>query len=187
MSMLSFSFFSIHSEFLDIWDVDMVKRKEQINKQQHHTGFYNSDNLIVRRGQEFQVKITFNRPYKPAEDQFAVEFVIGEHSALCPYVDPNYPRTVMPLLLCHYCGITVAFCSAWLTLRISAVWPRLQSCVQQRHLHSRLPLQRTSELLARPHHKHLRQHGHHGNHPQGRLHCGKVPHVRRCDDTVRDP
>lgn len=80
--------FSFFSEFLDIWDVDMVKSKEQINKQQHHTGFYNSDYLIVRRGQEFQVKITFNRPYKPAEDKFAVEFVIGEHRALRPYVDP---------------------------------------------------------------------------------------------------
>lgn len=57
----------------------MVKKKEEVNKQQHNTRFYNSDYLIVRRGQEFQVKITFNRPYKPAEDQFAVEFVIGEH------------------------------------------------------------------------------------------------------------
>uniref|UniRef100_A0A8C5HXV3 protein-glutamine gamma-glutamyltransferase n=1 Tax=Gouania willdenowi TaxID=441366 RepID=A0A8C5HXV3_GOUWI len=39
--------------------------------------FFNSDNLIVRRGQEFQVKVTFNRPYKPAKDKFALEFVIG--------------------------------------------------------------------------------------------------------------
>ncbi|KAM9335430.1 LOW QUALITY PROTEIN: coagulation factor XIII A chain-like [Symphorus nematophorus] len=65
------------TEFLDIWGVDMVKRPEEINKKQHHTMLYNSDYLIVRRGQEFQIKITFNRPYKPAEDKFAVEFSIG--------------------------------------------------------------------------------------------------------------
>uniref|UniRef100_A0A671W2Y6 protein-glutamine gamma-glutamyltransferase n=1 Tax=Sparus aurata TaxID=8175 RepID=A0A671W2Y6_SPAAU len=68
---------SVHSEFLDIVDVDMMRMPNEINKTQHHTTFYNSDSLIVRRGQEFQVKITFNRPYKPASDKFAVEFVIG--------------------------------------------------------------------------------------------------------------
>lgn len=58
----------------------MMRGKKEINKQQHHTDFYSSDYLIVRRGQEFQVKISFNRPYKPAEDKFALEFVIGEQS-----------------------------------------------------------------------------------------------------------
>lgn len=71
---------SVHSEYLDISDVDMMKGSDEINKQQHHTKFYNSDYLIVRRGQEFQVKITFSRPYNPAEDKFALEFVIGEQS-----------------------------------------------------------------------------------------------------------
>ncbi|KAM9425144.1 coagulation factor XIII A chain [Pholidichthys leucotaenia] len=65
------------TEFLDIWDVDMMKGPDQSNKMQHHTRLYHSDYLIVRRGQEFEVKITFSRPYNPAEDKFAVEFVIG--------------------------------------------------------------------------------------------------------------
>lgn len=77
-----FLFFSVHSEFLDIWDVNMIKRPDEINRKQHHTVLYNSDNLIVRRGQEFQIKITFNRPYKPAEDKFALEFAIGEPSIM---------------------------------------------------------------------------------------------------------
>ncbi|MEQ2211680.1 hypothetical protein XENOCAPTIV_011929 [Xenoophorus captivus] len=64
--------------FLDIWDVDMMKGQNESNKIDHHTNLYHSDNLIVRRGQEFQVKITFNRPYKPNEDKIAVEFVIGK-------------------------------------------------------------------------------------------------------------
>uniref|UniRef100_A0A672FYC6 protein-glutamine gamma-glutamyltransferase n=1 Tax=Salarias fasciatus TaxID=181472 RepID=A0A672FYC6_SALFA len=63
--------------FLDISGVDMVKNPDEKNKVEHHTALFQSDKLIVRRGQEFQVKITFNRAYKPAEDKFAVEFVIG--------------------------------------------------------------------------------------------------------------
>lgn len=65
------------TEFLDIWEVDMMKRPNEINKTQHKTMLYNSDFLIVRRGQEFEVKVTFNRPYKPSSDKFALEFVIG--------------------------------------------------------------------------------------------------------------
>lgn len=70
--------FLVHLEYLDIWDVDMMKRPDESNKMDHHTMLYNSDYLIVRRGQEFQVKIAFNRPYKPAEDKIALEFIIGE-------------------------------------------------------------------------------------------------------------
>lgn len=66
------------SDFLDIYNVDVLKRPQEVNKQEHHTHLYSSDFLIVRRAQEFQIKITFDRPYKPAEDKFAVEFVIGE-------------------------------------------------------------------------------------------------------------
>lgn len=78
-SLVSFCLFTpVLPEYLDISDVDMVRNREGSNKQQHHTDFYNSDALIVRRGQEFQIKIIFNRPYKPTEDKFALEFVIGE-------------------------------------------------------------------------------------------------------------
>uniref|UniRef100_A0A8D3A519 protein-glutamine gamma-glutamyltransferase n=1 Tax=Scophthalmus maximus TaxID=52904 RepID=A0A8D3A519_SCOMX len=65
------------TEYLDIFDVDMMRRPDESNKMQHHTAFYSSDQLVVRRGQEFQVNITFNRPYDPARDKIAVEFVIG--------------------------------------------------------------------------------------------------------------
>ncbi|KAM3842419.1 coagulation factor XIII A chain [Diretmus argenteus] len=65
------------TEFLDIWDVNMLRRSDEINKVEHHTYLYNSDQLVVRRGQEFQIQITFSRPYNPSQDKFAVEFVIG--------------------------------------------------------------------------------------------------------------
>lgn len=65
------------TEFLDISDVDMMRRPDEVNKTRHNTMLFNSDFLIVRRGLEFEVKIQFNRPYKPNTDKFALEFVIG--------------------------------------------------------------------------------------------------------------
>ncbi|KAL0970145.1 hypothetical protein UPYG_G00237770 [Umbra pygmaea] len=65
------------NEFLDITNVDMLRGKNDVNKPQHNSQMYANDSLIVRRGQEFQIKVTFDRPYKPTKDQFAVEFVIG--------------------------------------------------------------------------------------------------------------
>uniref|UniRef100_A0AAY4CDG8 protein-glutamine gamma-glutamyltransferase n=1 Tax=Denticeps clupeoides TaxID=299321 RepID=A0AAY4CDG8_9TELE len=65
------------ADYLDVWDVNMLKEPEEVNKQQHHTDRYANEGLIVRRGQEFQISITFNRPHDPSKDQFALEFVIG--------------------------------------------------------------------------------------------------------------
>ncbi|KAM9718345.1 coagulation factor XIII A chain [Menidia menidia] len=65
------------TDFLDIWDVDMMKRPDQSNKMEHHTAPFHSDLLVVRRGQEFRVSVTFSRPYRPDHDKFALEFVIG--------------------------------------------------------------------------------------------------------------
>ncbi|XP_036406645.1 coagulation factor XIII A chain [Megalops cyprinoides] len=65
------------TEYLDIWDVNMLSRPDEMNKQEHHTDLFSSSLLIVRRGQEFQIRITFDRAYNPSKDQFLVEFVIG--------------------------------------------------------------------------------------------------------------
>ncbi|KAL4634941.1 coagulation factor XIII A chain-like [Arapaima gigas] len=46
-------------------------------KREHHTDMFSNTNLIVRRGQQFQISIIFNRPYDPTEDQFYLEFRIG--------------------------------------------------------------------------------------------------------------
>ncbi|XP_030194376.1 coagulation factor XIII A chain [Gadus morhua] len=78
------------AEYLDISKVDMMKNRAEINHQQHHTDRFNTNFLIVRRGQEFQVKITFNRPYDADKDKFAVEFGIGP--------SPQFSkRTYMPV------------------------------------------------------------------------------------------
>lgn len=50
---------------------------QSINKPNHYTTAYNTENLVVRRGQEFIIRVTFNRTLSPADD-FQLEFLIGE-------------------------------------------------------------------------------------------------------------
>ncbi|KAA8579884.1 hypothetical protein FQN60_006977, partial [Etheostoma spectabile] len=61
--------------YLSVQKVDMCQK---INEPQHRTGAYDTPNLVVRRGQEFQVKVTFNRPLAERDD-FQLEFLIGEN------------------------------------------------------------------------------------------------------------
>ncbi|XP_035854944.1 coagulation factor XIII A chain-like isoform X2 [Sander lucioperca] len=60
--------------YLSVQKVDMC---QQTNELQHQTASYNTPNLVVRRGQEFLVRVTFNRPLEQSDD-FQLEFLIGE-------------------------------------------------------------------------------------------------------------
>uniref|UniRef100_A0A8C9YM72 Transglutaminase-like domain-containing protein n=2 Tax=Sander lucioperca TaxID=283035 RepID=A0A8C9YM72_SANLU len=51
---------------------------QQINELQHNTAAFDNPNLVVRRGQEFLVRVTFNRPLAQNDD-FQLEFLIGEN------------------------------------------------------------------------------------------------------------
>ncbi|XP_040921592.1 coagulation factor XIII A chain-like [Toxotes jaculatrix] len=58
---------------LVVQNVDMC---QQINKPNHFTSAYDIQNLVVRRGLEFLVRVTFSRPLTPGDD-FQLEFLIG--------------------------------------------------------------------------------------------------------------
>uniref|UniRef100_A0A8C9YM74 Transglutaminase-like domain-containing protein n=1 Tax=Sander lucioperca TaxID=283035 RepID=A0A8C9YM74_SANLU len=60
---------------LSVQNVDMC---QQINELQHNTAAFDNPNLVVRRGQEFLVRVTFNRPLAQNDD-FQLEFLIGEN------------------------------------------------------------------------------------------------------------
>nr|XP_020511687.1 coagulation factor XIII A chain-like [Labrus bergylta] len=60
---------------LSVVKVDMC---QSINKPNHYTVAYDIKNLVVRRGKQFIIRITFNRPIVK-EDDFQVEFVIGSN------------------------------------------------------------------------------------------------------------
>ncbi|TDG96376.1 hypothetical protein EPR50_G00240520 [Perca flavescens] len=59
--------------YLSVQNVDMC---QQINEPQHNTVAFDTPNLVVRRGQQFLVKVTFNRPLAQSDD-FQLEFLIG--------------------------------------------------------------------------------------------------------------
>ncbi|KAM8823302.1 coagulation factor XIII A chain-like [Spinachia spinachia] len=58
---------------LSVYGVDMMLVS---NSQTHLTRSYEISNLVVRRGQEFTVKVTFSRPLAQGDD-FQLEFLIG--------------------------------------------------------------------------------------------------------------
>ncbi|XP_060706293.1 coagulation factor XIII A chain-like [Hemiscyllium ocellatum] len=65
--------------FLEIWSVDVHPNPDDINRRQHHTALYDCSNLIVRRGQPFQVTITVNRAIDLEKDRLWIEFLIGRY------------------------------------------------------------------------------------------------------------
>ena len=49
------------------------------NRTEHHTSEYEHETLLVRRGQQFKVTVTFNRPYDESQDFVVLQFVTGEY------------------------------------------------------------------------------------------------------------
>ena len=52
------------------------------NRAAHKTDDYEIQQLIVRRGQEFDVTVTFDRDYNPDVDVIVVQFVTGAVSVV---------------------------------------------------------------------------------------------------------
>lgn len=64
-------------------DVQNINMCQDLNKPKHYTTDYNTPNLVVRRGQEFLMNVTFNRPLAQGDD-FHIEFQIGESGSWGP-------------------------------------------------------------------------------------------------------
>lgn len=47
------------------------------NREVHKTDDYEAQQLIIRRGQTFDVTVTFNREYQPDSDVIILQFVTG--------------------------------------------------------------------------------------------------------------
>lgn len=54
--------------------VDLYKKE---NREAHKTDDYELQELILRRGQAFDVTVTFNRDYNPEDDIIVIQFVTG--------------------------------------------------------------------------------------------------------------
>ncbi|XP_043914271.1 protein-glutamine gamma-glutamyltransferase K-like [Protopterus annectens] len=69
----------LNDMMLIVKKIDLMKKKKEENKITHHTNEYDYDELIVRRGQPFDMKLQFNRPYNPETDQIFLELQTGKH------------------------------------------------------------------------------------------------------------
>ncbi|KAM9337122.1 coagulation factor XIII A chain-like [Symphorus nematophorus] len=63
---------------LTVQQVDMC---QSVNKPAHHTTYYDLHNLVVRRGFEFFIRVTFSRTLTP-QDDFQLEFLIGANPSV---------------------------------------------------------------------------------------------------------
>ena len=54
-----------------------VELHKKENREAHKTDDYEIQELILRRGQAFNVTVTFNRDYNPEDDVLVVQFVTG--------------------------------------------------------------------------------------------------------------
>ncbi|KAM9349409.1 protein-glutamine gamma-glutamyltransferase K [Symphorus nematophorus] len=62
---------------LSVRSVDLLSSKNGQNRKEHHTDLYHGDELIVRRGQTFQMELELNRPFNADADKMHLDLKIG--------------------------------------------------------------------------------------------------------------
>ncbi|XP_009295367.1 protein-glutamine gamma-glutamyltransferase K isoform X2 [Danio rerio] len=65
------------NDLLRVIKIDLLKCKTGPNRQEHHTHFFHDEQLIVRRGQSFNMWVDLCRPFNPASDKLHLELRLG--------------------------------------------------------------------------------------------------------------
>ncbi|KAG8003440.1 Protein-glutamine gamma-glutamyltransferase K [Nibea albiflora] len=78
---------------LKVRSIDLMKSKSGETRTEHHTNLYQSDNFIIRRGQNFKMWISLSRPFNPNTDKLHLELKTG----LVPTVSKK-THVIIPLV-----------------------------------------------------------------------------------------
>ncbi|KAG2463203.1 TGM1 glutamyltransferase, partial [Polypterus senegalus] len=62
---------------LTVRHVDLLKSRRDINRKEHHTDEFECDELVLRRGQPFNLVLELSRPFNPETDTLQLELQIG--------------------------------------------------------------------------------------------------------------
>lgn len=73
---------------LEVRSIDLLKSNKEPNRLEHHTDRYHSENLIIRRGQTFQMSIELSRPFNSKTDKLNLDLKLGQFCHLTT-LSPN--------------------------------------------------------------------------------------------------
>ncbi|XP_048867104.1 protein-glutamine gamma-glutamyltransferase K-like isoform X2 [Brienomyrus brachyistius] len=68
---------TMHEPTLTVKSVDLMKSKTGQNRKEHYTNCYQGNNLIIRRGQIFQMWIKLSRAFNTSTDKLHLELKLG--------------------------------------------------------------------------------------------------------------